>query len=64
MPPEGPYGVFAGRDASRALATFSLDDESMDSMEYDDLGDLTDQQMEGILEWQQQFMGELFIVHR
>ena len=34
---EGPYSGFAGRDASRGLATFSVDPVSD---EYDDLSDL------------------------
>lgn len=52
--PEGPYGVFAGRDASRMLGTFSLSgDTILDS--YDDLSDLTSAQMDKIKEWELQF---------
>ncbi|XP_041359509.1 membrane-associated progesterone receptor component 1-like [Gigantopelta aegis] len=52
--PGGPYGLFAGRDASRALATFSLGEEALRD-EYDDLSDLNSMQMESVREWEMQF---------
>lgn len=55
----GPYGLFAGRDASRALATFSMSEESFRN-EYDDLTDLTSMQMESVREWEMQFTGQLY----
>ncbi|XP_013391212.1 membrane-associated progesterone receptor component 2-like [Lingula anatina] len=51
----GPYGLFAGRDASRGLATFSLDTENAIRDEYDDLSDLNSMQMDSIREWEMQF---------
>jgi membrane-associated progesterone receptor component len=49
--PGGPYAVFAGRDASRGLATFSFDLKE----EYDDLSDLKPHEMDSIIEWEMQF---------
>jgi len=41
---DGPYHVFAGRDASRGLGTFSID-SSMFKESYDDLSDLNSMQV-------------------
>ncbi|KAL0594249.1 Membrane-associated progesterone receptor component 2 [Plecturocebus cupreus] len=54
--PTGPYGIFAGRDASRGLATFCLDKDALRD-EYDDLSDLNAVQMESVREWEMQFKG-------
>lgn len=57
---EGPYGIFAGRDASRGLATFCLDKDALRD-EYDDLSDLNAVQMESVREWEMQFKGNILI---
>lgn len=49
--------MFAGRDASRGLATFSLTEEAIKD-EYDDLSDLSSMQMESVREWEMQFRGD------
>lgn len=48
--PGGPYEAFAGHDASRGLATFSLETKE----EYDDLSDLNITEMNSIKEWDEQ----------
>lgn len=50
--PEGPYAPLAGRDATRALALFSV--ESVKD-EWDDYSDLQVSQMNTVAEWIEQF---------
>jgi len=50
--PGGPYSGFAGRDASRGLATFSVEHVGD---EYDDLSDLKPSELEQVKEWELQF---------
>lgn len=58
--PGGPYATFAGRDASRNLATFSVSAEDKD--DYDDLSDLSAMEMDSVLEWEMQFKEKYILV--
>ncbi|CAN8006158.1 unnamed protein product [Ixodes hexagonus] len=49
--PGGPYHAFAGHDASRGLATFSVESPKDG---YDDLSDLNPMEMESVREWEMQ----------
>ncbi|XP_039961405.1 membrane-associated progesterone receptor component 1 [Bactrocera neohumeralis] len=51
--PGGPYASFAGRDASRNLATFNVEPNNKE--EYDDLSDLNAMEMDSVREWEMQF---------
>merc|ERR1739842_136880 len=57
--PGGPYSAFAGRDASRGLATFSVEPVSED---YDDLSDLKPHEMDQVKEWELQFSEKYTLV--
>ncbi|ERL94417.1 membrane-associated progesterone receptor component 1 [Dendroctonus ponderosae] len=50
--PGGPYAAFAGRDASRGLATFNV---TAGGDQYDDLSDLSTLEMDSVREWETQF---------
>ena len=51
--PGGPYHIFAGRDASKALAKMSFDKEDLASS---DLSDLTEAQRKTLLDWETKFV--------
>ena len=55
----GPYSVFAGHDASRALAKFEV---HLISDEYDDLSDLTQSELNEVKEWELQFSEKYTLV--
>ena len=57
--PGGPYSAFAGRDASRGLATFSVEPVAD---EYDDLSDLKPSEMDQVKEWELQFSEKYTLV--
>ncbi|RDD41710.1 Membrane-associated progesterone receptor component 2 [Trichoplax sp. H2] len=59
--PGGPYQVFAGHDASRGLATFSLEKDAVKD-EIDDLSDLNSMQMDSLREWEMQFLDRYPVV--
>jgi len=50
--PGGPYSAFAGKDASRGLATFNV---GLACEEYDDLSDLNKSELDQVREWSEQF---------
>lgn len=55
--PNGPYGNFAGRDASRGLAKQSFDKEMLTPIEskIDQLEGLTDEEKDNLNEWEDLF---------
>ncbi|THD20971.1 Membrane-associated progesterone receptor component [Fasciola hepatica] len=60
---DGPYSSFAGRDASRALACFTADESSIRNT-YDDLSDLSVEQLDRLKEWERQFIDRYDYVGR
>jgi len=59
--PGAAYGIFAGKDASRGLATFKLDKDSVKD-DYDDLKDLKPSELDEMREWQMQFQEKYDVV--
>lgn len=51
---DGPFNCFAGRDASRALATFTLNEQLKSLSEMDDLSDLNPLQLDSLFHWEMQ----------
>ncbi|KAI0211412.1 hypothetical protein LSAT2_003766 [Lamellibrachia satsuma] len=56
----GPYAEFAGRDASRGLATMTMGVKD----EMDDLSDLTKAQLDSLKNWEGQFTEKYALVGR
>lgn len=50
--------MFAGRDASRGLATFQV--AAAEDDKFDDLSDLSAMEMDSVNEWEMQFKGKEF----
>lgn len=50
--PGGAYHIFAGKDASRALATMNMDPGAMPDFEFDDLEDLTPVSRNQLADWE------------
>ncbi|XP_047989737.1 membrane-associated progesterone receptor component 1-like [Leguminivora glycinivorella] len=59
--PGGPYAAFAGTDATRGLATGTVAGSDKD---YDDVSDLTPDEVSAAKEWEEQFTGKYDIVGR
>jgi len=59
--PDGGYGVFGGRDASRGLGKMSLDDEDCDRR---DIKDFNDYETETLDQWIRMFLHKYPIVGR
>ncbi len=49
--PDSKYGVFVGRDASRALGKSSLKEEDVDLKISDDISDFTEKQLKVLDDW-------------
>ncbi|CAO3660868.1 unnamed protein product [Umbelopsis vinacea] len=62
--PGGPYGNFAGRDASRGLAKNSFDMEMLtdDDKPIDKLEDLNKDEWDSLREWEQHFANKYLLV--
>ncbi|EOR00252.1 hypothetical protein E3P77_02908 [Wallemia ichthyophaga] len=62
--PDGPYGNFAGRDASRGMAMHSFDDQVLTPIDQppDKLQDLTADQVIAMNEWIDHFKRKYYIV--
>lgn len=59
--PGGPYHIFAGKDASRALAKFSVDKSNFKDAA-DDLSDLKPSELSSVKEWEMQFLEKYAVV--
>ncbi|CAH0629075.1 unnamed protein product [Chrysodeixis includens] len=59
--PGGPYAAFAGKDATRGLATEKV---AASETEYDDCSDLTPDEIASAKEWEDQFREKYDVVGR
>ncbi|CAH2091717.1 unnamed protein product [Euphydryas editha] len=57
--PGGPYAAFAGKDATRGLATGQV---AASDIEYDDVSDLSPDEVASAKEWEEQFREKYDIV--
>ena len=65
--PGGPYENFAGRDASRGLASHSFDEDMLTkdlNGPLDPLKDLEPSQVEALSDWEGSFLGKYLVVGR
>ncbi|OLL25692.1 Damage response protein 1 [Neolecta irregularis DAH-3] len=62
--PSGPYGNFAGRDASRGLSKGSFDEDMITPLDHpiDDLKDLTDEEIKALNDWEDHFANKYALV--
>lgn len=63
--PGGPYENFAGRDASRGLASGSFDEDMLTKNlngPLDDLRDLDDDQKQALKDWEERFTEKYLVV--
>ena len=63
--PGGPYENFAGRDASRGLASGSFDEDMLTKNLHgplDDLKDLDQSQLEALQDWEDRFVEKYLVV--
>jgi membrane-associated progesterone receptor component len=63
--PGGPYSNFAGRDASRGLASGSFDESMLTEDLHgplDKLDDLTEDQVEALSGWEERFLDKYLVV--
>ncbi|KAH9817805.1 cytochrome b5-like heme/steroid binding domain-containing protein [Melampsora americana] len=61
--PDGPYGNFAGRDASRGLAKQTFEESILTPIDapIDDLSDLTELELNALSDWEMHFKAKYVI---
>lgn len=57
--PGGSYGIFAGKDATRALAKMSFEKADLESR---DISDLSEQDLESLIQWDTLFSSKYPVV--